>query len=60
MTIPQIAEFVGADSLEYLSVEDLPRMAGCSGLCDACFTGAYPTSVPQAGCKNRFEQYLEE
>ncbi len=46
-TVPQIKEFVGADSLGYLSLEglvkavDLPREMFCL----ACFTGEYPIPV---------------
>jgi len=46
-TIPEIRDFIGADSLGYLSVEgliksvDLPR----DKFCLACFTGEYPIPV---------------
>jgi len=48
----QIREFVGADSIGYLSLDGLyaalsktPRPEGTGGLCDACFSGDYPISV---------------
>jgi amidophosphoribosyltransferase len=48
----QIREFIGADSLGYLSLEGLysalsktKEAEGTSGLCDACFSGNYPISV---------------
>jgi amidophosphoribosyltransferase len=46
-TIPEICEFVGADSLEYLSVEGLFRAIGkeADQCCAACFTGRYPIEV---------------
>jgi amidophosphoribosyltransferase len=46
-TVPEICEFVGADSLEYLSVEGLFRAIGkeADQCCAACFTGRYPIEV---------------
>jgi amidophosphoribosyltransferase len=47
----EIAAYIGADSLAYLSLEALvgtahpATAAGGKGLCSACFTGAYPTPV---------------
>ncbi len=46
-TIPEIREFIGADTLGYLSVEGLMTVVGGQGggFCDACFTGNYPVPV---------------
>ncbi len=42
-TIPEIAEFLNADSLVYLTVEELLRAARTDGgFCTSCFTGQYP------------------
>jgi amidophosphoribosyltransferase len=43
----EIAAYIGADSLAYLSLEALTRAArdGGKGLCTACFTGGYPVPV---------------
>ncbi len=47
-SVPEIQEFIGADSLSYLSIEgvlealDLPR----ERFCFACFDGNYPVPVP--------------
>ena len=43
-----IREYVGADSLEYLSLERLKESTGAAGagFCDACFSGDYPVEVP--------------
>ena len=39
--------FSGADSLAYISIENLHAAIGADGgFCDACFTGDYPTTVP--------------
>ncbi len=55
-SIPEIAEILGADSLGFLPIEDLPKLTnGDSGICAACFNGAYPTNVPKDSGKDRFE-----
>ena len=62
-TIDEIRKRVGADTLAYLSLENLPRMLGENGecgLCDACFSGCYPTETPTKTHKNRFEQKISE
>ena len=44
-----MAALLGADSLAYISIENLKRAIGVeAGFCDACFTGDYPTPVPAA------------
>jgi amidophosphoribosyltransferase len=46
----QIRAYLGADSLEYLSLDALTRatMRPANSLCRACFDGRYPITVPQA------------
>ena len=46
-TVPEICEYIGADSLGYLSVEGLFRAIGRERRhsCAACFTGEYPMEV---------------
>ena len=46
-TVEEIRDFVGADSLGYLSHEGLLRAVGLdrSNFCMACFTGEYPIPV---------------
>ncbi len=46
-TIPEICEYIGADSLGYLSVEGLIKAVGLpkENFCLACFTGDYPIEV---------------
>lgn len=62
MTIPEIAESIGVDSLNYLSVENVQKIAegATSGFCVGCFTGAYPVEVPQELPKNKFECKLSK
>ncbi len=40
-----IRDFIGADSLHYLSVEALSQAAGGRELCTACFDGRYPSDL---------------
>jgi amidophosphoribosyltransferase len=42
----EVARFVTADTLGYLSPEGLHQAVGGLGYCDACFTGNYPVPVP--------------
>jgi amidophosphoribosyltransferase len=59
-TLEEIVEIVGADSIGFLPVEDLPKLAGEMGLCNACFTGNYPVEPPQAGSKSKFENKISQ
>jgi amidophosphoribosyltransferase len=47
-TTAEIAEFLGADSLAYLSIDGLHASVKGhgKGYCSACFTGRYPVPVP--------------
>ncbi|GAB6154032.1 amidophosphoribosyltransferase [Desulfosporosinus burensis] len=45
LDIKGIREFVGADSLHYISEEGLLRALGTDCVCLACFDGAYPIPV---------------
>jgi amidophosphoribosyltransferase len=46
-TVPEICDFIGADSLGYLSLDGLVRAVGLPHnlFCTACFTGDYPIPV---------------
>ncbi|MDR2183497.1 MAG: amidophosphoribosyltransferase [Clostridiales bacterium] len=44
-SVEGVCKVIGADSLAYLNLEDLPKIAPDvrdTGLCNACFTGNYP------------------
>jgi len=52
MDVPDMAEFIKADSLAFVSIDGLYRAVGekarnaaCPQHCDACFSGEYPTSL---------------
>jgi len=48
-SVPEIAEFLGVDSLAYLSLEGLYRAVNSppGRFCDACFSGRYPIGKPE-------------
>ena len=47
-SIEEIRQFLGVDSLGYLSLDGMLRAAGsATGFCHACFSGQYPTPVPE-------------
>ncbi len=59
-TVEEIAGIIGADSLGYLPSEDLKNLIGCENFCSACFSGEYPTKIPENTQKDRFEAKLSE
>ena len=48
-TVDEICKISGADSLGYLPADKLSQMLlnKANGICTACFTGKYPTEIPQ-------------
>ena len=42
LTIDEICEHIGADTLHYMELEDLSEMTGDLGLCRDCLDGKYP------------------
>lgn len=55
-SVDQIRAFIGADSLGYLSVEGMVDVVPDSqDMCTCCFTGDYPTAVPQTFDKEQFD-----
>jgi amidophosphoribosyltransferase len=57
MSVGEISDYLGVDSLAYL---DLERMVAATGsqpdaFCSACFTGKYPTPVPDHDTKHTLE-----
>jgi amidophosphoribosyltransferase len=48
-SVEEIREFIGADSLGYLSLEGLLTAVGTgrNSYCTSCYTGQYPVAVPQ-------------
>ena len=60
MTVEEMREYMGADSLGFLSVESIKEMAKESSLsiCDACFTGNYPLDVSHALREDKYSQKI--
>jgi amidophosphoribosyltransferase len=53
-SLEEIAEYLGCDSIAYISLEHLVEAIGVSeGFCDACLTGSYPTTTPVSSPKLR-------
>ncbi|MFO7544289.1 MAG: amidophosphoribosyltransferase [Trueperaceae bacterium] len=46
MTVEEIRQRIGADTLHFLSQEGLSRALGLARACMACFDGAYPAGHP--------------
>ncbi len=59
-TVDEICAHVGADSLQYLSLEGMMRAVGRKdGYCQACFTGKYPLDVDVHRTKTGFEMGIK-
>ena len=61
-SVEEIRNMIGADSLGYLPVECLDKLADHSacGFCKGCFTGVYPVEPPKEAAKNKFETHLSD
>jgi amidophosphoribosyltransferase len=57
LTVDEIREYFGADSLAYLSLDRVHEATGAfgAGFCNACFTGEYPVEVPVTLSKDVLE-----
>ena len=62
MSIPEITKAIDVDTLNYLSIENVRKIAeeAHCGLCSACFDGNYPVEVPKEMPKNKFEYKISE
>lgn len=58
-SVQEIGEMSFADSIDFLHLENLPKMlaGNCSGYCDACFSGKYPAPVPDYLTANKDYEY---
>ncbi|RKY27860.1 MAG: amidophosphoribosyltransferase [Candidatus Omnitrophota bacterium] len=56
-SIEWIRDFIGLDSLNYLSLEGMLKamLLPAENFCTACFTGNYPTPIPKRFSKNLLE-----
>jgi amidophosphoribosyltransferase len=62
MSVDEICKSIGADSLGYLSVDNVKRLAGNSdcGFCVGCFNEKYPIEVPKEMPKDKFESRISD
>ncbi len=58
-TPSEIAHFLGVDSLEYLTLDQMVEASGQhDGWCHACFSGDYPTPIPPERHGHRLDSPL--
>ena len=60
-TQEEIRQLIGVDSLNYLDLEDMKKIAvmnGKNGFCYACFDGKYATETPSA-TNNKYETKID-
>jgi amidophosphoribosyltransferase len=57
MSVGEIADYLGVDSLAYLDLDRLVAATGspAEAFCSACFTGMYPVPVPEHDTKHALE-----
>lgn len=61
-TVEEIREMVGVDTLGYLDLDDLKKIAlldGKNSFCYACFDGKYSTEIPAPAEKSKFETKID-
>lgn len=60
MTVDELCNFIGADSLGFIDVDKMKEITakGGMGVCDACFTGDYPAPVPKENFVDKFSQKI--
>ena len=54
-SVKAIGDFIGVDSLEYISLDGMIEAVGNDNFCTACFSGDYPTKVNKRLIKTHFE-----
>jgi amidophosphoribosyltransferase len=61
LELDEIRNYIGADTLAYLTVDRLREATGAAGagFCDACLTGTYPVEVPITLTKGVLERQAE-
>ncbi len=55
----EVCEYIGADSLAFLSQEGLLRCVPQDGYCCACYDGRYPVEIPQSFRAGKFMEGFE-
>ena len=52
--VGEVREYIGADSMAFLSTEGLMKCVPPCGYCRACFTGDYPVAIPRSFYEEKF------
>jgi amidophosphoribosyltransferase len=57
LEVGEICDYIGADSLAYLTLDALEKATGVpgAGFCNACLTGEYPVDIPVHFSKDMLE-----
>lgn len=53
-SVTEIRDFIGADSVAFLSTAGLKTCVPAGGYCAACFTGKYPVDIPESFWSEKF------
>ena len=62
-SVEEIRKIIDADTLEFLSLENLKEITkecNMEDFCMGCFTGKYPIEVPKEIKKNKFEEKIKK
>ena len=62
-TAEEIAKLMDADSLGFLGLESVKLLTGAENACEfctACFTGNYPTSLPETRASSKYDHKISE
>jgi amidophosphoribosyltransferase len=61
-SVEELRKRIGADSLKFLSIEGLHKIAdGCNiGLCDGCFSGVYHADKPKIIYEDKFANKIKK
>jgi len=62
MNTKEICEYLGADSIGFLSIDHVTKIAENAkcGFCDGCFTGYYPIPEPEIVPKSKYDKKIGE
>jgi len=60
LTVEEMAEDIGVDSLGFLNVEDVLKIADGANInfCIGCFTGEYPSAPPKAVKQSKYDKKI--
>lgn len=58
-SVEEVCEYIGADSLHFLSLGGLLQSVPLNGYCTACYTGDYPVEIPASFSAGKFMEGYE-